>query len=320
MLAAIDKAFGKAGFRYRAVGVEVVQDLNGTFAMLLERGILAKSLYDEYADSLEFVPPAGLGEVRSLVVVAAPSPSVKVLFHLDGGLIEAVIPSTYISSAVRARCEEMLRGVLGPAGFSVARAPVPVKLLAVLSGLAEYGRNNLAYVEGLGSQVRLDAFATDGDLIPTGEPHGGLSRPALRMDACANCEACHHACPTGCIPYVEGGEVIDAKRCLTYLNEHEGAWPDWLDSGSHNCLVGCMRCQRACPVNSHHFGREATVAEFDREETAIILKNFPAEALPAPLHAKLGRLDMAGYSRVLGRNLRALARTVKHAGRSSIIL
>ena len=320
MLAAIDRAFGKAGFRYRAVGAEVVQDLNGTFTLLLERGILAKSLYAEYADSLEFVPPAGLDEVRSLVVVAAPSPSVKVLFHLDGGSIEAVIPSTYISSEVRARCEEMLRGVLGPAGFSMARARVPVKMLAARSGLAEYGRNNLAYVEGLGSQVRLDAFATDADLIPPGEPRGGRSRPARRMDACATCEACHHACPTGCIPYVEGSEVIDAKRCLTYLNEHEGAWPYWLDSGSHNCLVGCMRCLRACPVNRHHLGREATVAEFDREETAIILRNLPSEELPVLLRAKLGRLDMEGYSRVLGRNLRALARTVNHAGRTSIIL
>ena len=62
------------------------------------------------------------------------------------------------------------------------------------------------------------------------------------------------------------------------------------------------------------------MAEFDREETAIILRNLPSEELPVLLRAKLGRLDMEGYSRVLGRNLRALARTVNHAGRTSIIL
>jgi epoxyqueuosine reductase len=316
MLAAIDKAFREAGFQYRAVGVEIVQDLKATFAMLLERGALAKSLYAEYAESLEFVPPAGLVEVRSLVVVAAPSPSVKVLFHLDRGSVEAVIPSTYISSAIRARCVEALQGVLCPTGFSVTRARVPVKLLAVRSGLAEYGRNNLAYVEGLGSQVRLDAYATDADLVPV----SGHWSPVRRMDACATCKACHRACPTGCIPYVEGSEVIEARRCLTYLNEHEGGWPDWLDRGSHNCLVGCLRCQRICPVNRHHFGPEAVVAEFDREETAIILKNLVPEELPAPLRAKLGRLDMEEYSGVLGRNLRALARTVNHEGRTGIIL
>lgn len=321
MMAAIDKAFREAGFSYQVVGVEVVQELNETFAMLMGRELFSESLSAEYADSLQFAPPAEMGEVRSLVVVATPSPPVKVLFNLGSGPLEAVIPPTYISSAVQARCRGLLGGILGPAGFSAARVPVPLKLLAVRTGLAEYGRNNIAYVRGLGSLVRLDAFATDADLIPAGEPRGGLSRfivggrdpifghwsPPRRMGSCAVCKACHHACPTGCIPHPGEGVVIDAKRCLTYLNEHEGEWPDWLEAGSHGCLIGCMRCQRVCPANESQFRREVQVAEFDRAETALILENLPAEELPALLCAKLTRLDLDGYSSVLGRNLLALA-------------
>ena len=101
--------------------------------------------------------------------------------------------------------------------------------------------------------------------------------------------------------------MIDALRCLTYLNEHVGDWPEWLDAGSHNCLVGCMRCQRVCPANKHHFPREKVVAEFDRAETSFILENLPAEELPSPARAKLQRLDLEDYSTVLGRNLLALA-------------
>lgn len=333
MLAAIDRAFREAGFSHRVVGVEVLQDVDETFAMLLERGLLSQSLYAEYVDSLQFAQPADMGEVRSLVVVAAPSLPVKVLFHPDTGPVEAVIPPTYVSSAIRTRCQELLGGILGPAGFSAARVPAPVKLLAVRTGLAEYGRNNIAYVHGLGSLCRLDVFATDADLIPAGEPRGGLSRfivggrdpvsghwsPPRRMGSCSACKACYHACPTGCIPHPGEGVVIEATRCLTYLGEHEDEWPDWLDPGSHDCLVGCMRCQRACPANKHHFRREVQVAEFDRADTTLILLNLRAEELPAPLRPKLKELDLDEYSTVLGRNLLALARTVNHGDRAVIL-
>jgi epoxyqueuosine reductase len=100
--------------------------------------------------------------------------------------------------------------------------------------------------------------------------------------------------------------MIDALRCLTYVNEHEGPWPEWLSAGAHHCLVGCMRCQEVCPANEHYSRREELVAEFDPEETAIILRDLPAEELPAVLWTKLGLLDLEGYSTVLGRNLRAL--------------
>jgi epoxyqueuosine reductase len=333
VLAAIDRAFREAGFSHSVVGVEVLQEVDEIFAMLLERGLLSEGLYAEYVGSLQYAQPADMGEARSLVVVAAPSPPVKVLFHLDTGPLEAIIPPTYISSAVRARCQELLSGILGPAGFSAARVRVPAKLLAVRTGLAEYGRNNIAYVHGLGSLCRLDVFATDADLVPAGEPRGGLSRfivggrdpitghwsPPRRMGGCSACKACHHACPTGCIPFPGEGVAIDAKRCLAYLNEHEGEWPDWLAAGSHNCLVGCMRCQRACPANKHHFRREAQVAEFDRAETALILLNLPTDELPAPLRAKLKQLDLDDSSTVLGRNLLALARTVNHGDRADTL-
>ena len=136
-----------------------------------------------------------------------------------------------------------MRSVLGPAGYKVARARIPVKLLAVRTGLAQYGRNNIAYVRNLGSFVRLDAFCTDAPL----HVEDYKSKGSWRLSSCPPCRNCHHVCPTGCIPY--DGKVIDAERCLTYLNEHEGEWPEWLDPRGHNSLVGCMLCQEMCPVD-----------------------------------------------------------------------
>jgi epoxyqueuosine reductase len=171
----------------------------------------------------------------------------------------------------------------------------------VRTGLARYGRNNLAYVVGMGTYARLDAFCTDADL--QAEVH--RTKGSMLMSSCPPCRNCHHVCPTGCIPHA--GTVIDAGRCLTYLNEHEGEWPDWLDPDAHNSLVGCMRCQEMCPANRYYLRKEAVVADFDREETEIILENLPPERLPKTLLTKLTELDLEECSTVLGRNLRALA-------------
>jgi epoxyqueuosine reductase len=187
-----------------------------------------------------------------------------------------------------------------PAGHAVDWVTLPVKLLAVRAGLAQYGRNNLAYVTGLGSFARLGALCTDADLGAVEY----VTKASMLMSCCPPCRNCHHVCPTGCIPHA--GTVIDAGRCLTHANENEGDWPDWVPADGHNSLVGCMRCQEACPANRYYLRKEELVAEFDRKETALILENRPPEELTAGVRAKLVALDLEGYSTVLGRNLLAL--------------
>jgi epoxyqueuosine reductase len=300
MKTALDAALSHAGFRHRFAPVSIVARLDETLRGLIRDGLLAEALYEEYRESLEFAPSPEVSEPRTLVVVAYPSPTVKVRFELDSGPLEALIPPTYISSDGRERCLAILRSVLEPAGFSAANVRLPKKLLAVKAGLAHYGRNNLVYVKGLGSKVRLDTFCTDADLEVEEYKNPGSDL----LSSCPPCRNCHHHCPTACIPHA--GTVIDATRCLTYLNENPGEWPDWLDPGAHRCLVGCLQCQDLCPQNRYYARLPKLVAEFDREETAVILENLRPEELPAALRAKLAALDLDEYSPVLGRNLLAL--------------
>ena len=292
---AIEEGFREAGFSYRVAGIEVLDNLNETFAMLRERGLVSESLLQASMTAVcgssrppkcrrcarwwSSPPRRPLSRYGSIWTRVRSRPSYRPRISRPG---------------LRARCLEVLEKALAPEGFSVARVPVPVKLLAVRTGLAEYGRNNIAYTQTLGSFVRLDTFATDADLVPPGGPRAGLSTflvggrdpatghwsPPRRMGSCGACKACYHACPTGCIPFPDTGVVIDAERCLTYLNEHEGEWPDWLDPAAHNALVGCMRCQLICPANKYHLRREKVVAEFDREETEVVLLDLPSEDLP----------------------------------------
>jgi epoxyqueuosine reductase len=293
-------ALDAAGYRHRLAPIGIVEELVQNLRELREQGLLTESFYAQYAKHFVFTPPSEVPEPRTLIVVAIVSPAVNVRFHLDTGPLEATIPPTYVSSAGGTRCLAILRSILGPAGYAVERAHVPNKLLAARTGLARYGRNNLAYVGGMGTFARLDAYCTDADLRAEGHHATG----SLLMSACGTCRNCHDACPTGCIP--RDGTVIDARRCLTYLNEDEGEWPEWLDPRAHNSLVGCMRCQEVCPADRHYLGQNEVVAEFDREETEIIFRNLPDDQLPDAVLAKLRELDLEEYSTVLGRNLLAL--------------
>jgi epoxyqueuosine reductase len=307
---ALAAALEGAGYRWELAPASAAEELRGRVTELRDRGLLAERLYEEYSDYWSSLAPGEVTEPRSLIVIGWPSPSVKVRFHLDSGPLEAVIPPTYIASAERARCLDLVRSLLGPAGHAVGWARVPIKLLAARTGLAQYGRNNLAYLADLGSYVRLGALCTDADLgAPALQDEAGMV-----MDRCSDCCACSQACPTGCIP--EAGTVIDAARCLTEANENEGSWPEWVPAGGHNGLVGCMRCQESCPVNRENLGEKELVCEFDSAETAIVLENRSADELPAELRARLALVDLDEYSPVLGRNLLALrgAAAVRSSG------
>ena len=54
-----------------------------------------------------------------------------------------------------------VEAAVAPFGRRAARIEPPLKTLAAGAGLARYGRNNIAYVPGLGSYLQLAACVTD---------------------------------------------------------------------------------------------------------------------------------------------------------------
>lgn len=304
----------QAGYRSVAVPVAVAETMWEEISELREQGLLDQGLFDAYQEYWRLGVSEGVGEPRTLLSIAWPCPRLKIRFQTEDGPLDVIVPPTYIYSEARSRCLEVARSALEPYGHHVDWARVPVKLLAVRAGLAQYGRNNLTYVPGWGSYVRLGALCTDAVLEPVGptvestaDAPGLDPRTRRFMDECSTCRACSRSCPTECIP--EEGTIIDATRCLTQANENEGEWPAWVPAWAHNSLVGCMRCQEVCPANKAYAGQDAeTVAEFDFDETQVILKGLQAEELPDRVHARLAALDLDEYSAVLGRNLLALQR------------
>ena len=81
------------------------------------------------------------------------------------------------------------------------------------------------------------------DLPCDGDPW----REPKALERCESCVACLRNCPTGAI--TRDRFLLRAERCLTYHNEAAGDFPGWIDPSWHHCLIGCLRCQTACPEN-----------------------------------------------------------------------
>jgi len=124
------------------------------------------------------------------------------------------------------------------------------------------------------------------------------------MDACADCTSCRNSCPTGSI--LKDRPLIDAERCLCFLNEHPGDFPDWVHPSWHNSIVGCILCQEACPQNQGQSDPMTDLGEFTSDETELLLNQVPLESLSSALRSKLEKINMTVYYQCLSRNLRVL--------------
>jgi epoxyqueuosine reductase len=285
------------GYQARVVPIQRLYDLQGAIEGHRRQRLLDEDLYRRYLAGFVYGPPKEMPEARSLIIVAYPDPQVRFVFHWQGRRIPAMVPPTYLHGLDK---DAQVERLLTPQGHRVVPAVVPKKLLAVCSGLAEYGKNNITYVAGLGSFHRLAAFCSD---MPC--EHDVWGAPRL-LQRCERCRACLRACPAGAI--TPERFLLHAERCITFWNEKstQEPFPNWMDSGWHNALVGCMHCQRACPENREALDRWQEGAEFSEEETELLADGVPIAALPPVFVTKLQQWDLIDLLDVLPRNLAAL--------------
>ncbi len=290
------------GYPARIVPITHLDDLQEEFEGRLRQGLIDPELSQTYLAGIAFSPPSSLPEARSIIVVAVPQPQVRVTFAWDGEAVPAIVPPTYPEREMDMRVAALLKEVLETAGYGVAEAVLPKKLLAVRSGLATYGKNNITYIPGLGSFYGL--VTAYSDMPAPDDPW----QEAQMMDGCENCSACRSHCPTGAIAVDRF--LLHAERCISFHNEKPAAvsFPEWMDASWHNCLVGCLHCQRVCPANRDVWTWVEEGVAFSRGETAMLLMGLPFDQLPAATNEKLERVNLDAYADVLPRNLNALLR------------
>jgi epoxyqueuosine reductase len=286
------------GYQARMVPISQLQLLKKEINSLRNCGLLESEFYQHRLAWFNFQVPEDLPEAQSLIVVAVPRPQTRAIFTWNGQRRPLIIPPTYTAyDGVAKQVDNFLAKILGEKGYASTGTALPLKLLAVRSGLGQYGRNNICYVSGMGSFLQLVAVYSD---MPYEEDGW---QEATMMKSCKECELCRRACPTGAIS--SDRFLLRAERCISYHNEKKGdvPFPKWMHASWHNCIVGCMLCQRVCPQNKELVQWIGEEAEFSEEETTLLLQGVSKDKLPATTLRKLEYLSLADYLNCLPRNL-----------------
>jgi epoxyqueuosine reductase len=298
-----------AEYRYamRVVSTRHLPELQEEIDERLRQGLLNEVFFQERLAWFNFKTPESLADAQSLIVVAVPRPQTQAVFAWNGRSKALMLPPTYTGYKETAeKVQALLAEILGREGYRVVGTALPLKLLSVRSGLAEYGRNNICYVVGMGSFLQLVAVYSD---MPCEKDQW---QEARMMKSCENCQLCRQACPTGAIP--SDRFLLRAERCIVYHNERKGdiPFPEWINPSWHNCVVGCLYCQRACPHNKGFLQWTDKKEEFTEKETALLLEGVPRDRLAAETMKKLESLALLDYLDELPRNLSAFFKKCSH--------
>lgn len=298
----------RVSYRFGRMSVERFKDLQADIDTLRRAGKLSRNpVYRSYIDSKKFDVPADFPLAKSVIILAYHTPLARGAFFLDGRRHEIVIPPQYYDDGQSLEGMKTLvrEEILGDPGARLESASkLHLKLLAVRSGLGRYGRNNICYVDGMGTFLTLLAFFADVP-VPAEEWH-----PLAMLDACRDCPICYGICPTGAI--TRENFVIDAGRCITLYNEVKGDFPPWILPSMHNALVGCLKCQLPCPENQKYLASSTLLLEdVTEEETRRILDGRVDDRLLKTLSRKLMKFGFTGSREsalLLARNLKPLVR------------
>ena len=289
----------KHGWKGEITSVNHLNNLRESVQSRYNQGLIDMEFYKDQLSFLSFDLPADLPEAKSIIIIAVPTPQMRIFFHWNGNRLPVVIPPTYVSYTSRTiNTQKILKNWLQPKGFRLSATGLPLKRLAVQSSMARYGRNNICYVDGMGSFLQLVGAFSD---MPCEDDHW---QSPMMLERCETCQACLKHCPTGAI--VKDRFVLHAELCLTYHNESQNEFADWINPSWHHCLVGCMQCQIVCPENRKLRDWYDDRVEFTEEETAMFLDFTPFDQMPAITIAKFESLEINEDFRFLCRNLSML--------------
>lgn len=253
------------GYMARSMSVSHLAEVREDVERWHRQGFLDQNLYDNYLARFKYQVPESFPEATSIIVVAVPQPTCEVTFVWEDKRVRTIVPPTYANAVdVDMEIVDLLEKGDG-GGVNLMRAILPHKTLAARTGLVEYGRNNITYVPGYGSFHRLTSFFANRELPDDWQE-------VKIMERCAECDACQRACPTNAI--AKDRFLLHAERCLTYHNEMpaDTPFPSYVSEGMHNAVVGCMICQKVCPMNAMVKDWMVHCSELSDEETRFLMK------------------------------------------------
>jgi len=267
----------KRGYRVAVGSVSLLEEVRDSLQRRREAGEIEAGFYRDYLDSFTYQEGVSLRNVRSIIIVAVPDPAHVLKFAIGEKKIETILPPTYVRyRKIFDDVRDDLAKALAGSGYRVELLNVPLKALGKRLGLLSYGRNNVGYIDGLGSYFQLVGLVSD---VPLDEKDMSPVREETLLPRCQKCRICAAACPMGAIERER--ILIHAEKCYTLFSESSNPIPESLRPPSPKCLIGCLRCQELCPENKGLLRLQEAAVSFDAEETEAFLGIKPAADGPA---------------------------------------
>lgn len=294
----IDENFN---YKFKTISARHIKELKPWFDKLkAEKQISSNEIFRGYIDKFVFNPDEILPGAKSVIIISMPLKAASITFHKKGKAYEILLPTDYYDDG--ATFESITNRIKKDFSISdksriVYRVKLPLKTLAVRSGLARYGRNNITYIDDYGSFHRLVGFYTDVEL----EDNWG---PLEMLHFCKGCSLCYYNCPTKAI--TKNKFPVNIGECVTLYNERTEPFPESLDPTSHNTLVGCLKCQWDCPANDECRMKIVKLGELNERETEFVLNQGKDEKLYKTILKKLELFPYANDLAYFSRNLNAV--------------
>lgn len=268
-----------------------------------EKSTVFSGFLKVYCDNWSDLTNIRNGGMKTIIVLSYPYHSIsKVTLHYDNRTLNTTIPAGYYNYYQKnQQFYDKLTDTLKANNIQYVDINIPLKNLAVRLGLAEYGRNNVTYVDGYGSYHYLIAVACDKRFTETYNPK--LNEPH-QMIECASCNLCINSCPMGAIS--ENNYLIDMQKCISLYNQELNEWPNWILKEKVRFLIACGACQMCCPRN-HGLIKQINTYEFSVEETMAIVNDVPKDNLIwNKITNKMSDIGLSGFEDYVYHNIKML--------------
>ncbi|WP_026881108.1 4Fe-4S double cluster binding domain-containing protein [Clostridium akagii] len=295
------------GFKVGIISIKHLEEIKSDMDATQKKYNDVNTYIGKYLNEFDYNPMENFPEAKSIIVIAVPQPMNRIYFTVGGKRRAVIMPPMYLlNSSIEleekhkkiSEVTSIIESILLYNNLKAKKINLPCKLIASRSGIGQYGKNNICYINNESSFYWMGVYISD---IPCENDSWQKSNI---MDACRDCDLCMANCPTGSI--TKDRFVIHASKCITLQNESEKDFPKWLNQKWNNSIIGCMRCQIICPVNRNSIKDLEDLAEFNEQETKMILSKTPLHKLPAITYRKLELINFIEYYELLARNLSVL--------------
>ncbi|MCK5764050.1 MAG: epoxyqueuosine reductase, partial [Clostridiales bacterium] len=148
------------GLRAKLIPVSHFENIKQEYEEVQNNNPFVAKYLNSYFEEFNYEPSSIMSNPQSLLIVAVPDTITRMYFNLNGRKHAVLMPPMYLfNSSVKneknikkiVEINSLLEKILSPYSLESHKINLPAKLLAVKSGLGVYGKNNICYVEGLGS-------------------------------------------------------------------------------------------------------------------------------------------------------------------------